>query len=852
MRDELELHNETFMQVKDFKYLRQFAMELIQELSGSAWTNLNPSDPGVTILEQACYALTELGYCSSFPIEDILTESENKIRFLDQFYKPDEIFERTPVTISEYRQYIKKINKDILAVGCIILNAEGYYSRGTYLFKLCVIPDLKDVADLQKEVYFELNKVRGLGEMFTLPDVVPTINYRLQGTIVLESASPDLLFVEELNKACQNLIVLKWEELSDSVISVSKETCKKISVYDFSTCTNDISEIQNLRELSIIQPDGTYTDYIEICVNKFATLDIVGSINSKSLKVVFNNRSLDLTIESISAIKDEVLDNVVINIANNGNYRDISSYYSIQETFPALYKVGSNSSEQALNNYEIAISRQLRGYLLMIDQIISNEFAQLSNVPELFSFNVLNVANSEVLNNYLEGVRNRKFLRYPAPELYFTPTYYYNTLYKVPYISPLLKHYNQFEQEVSGVNSPIIEKLAFEKYIADPYNPYNQVLMTGSATQKKNIERKNEIIDHLLARHGIAPSLIDNITNASVYTGVGLEDKLLVKSSLLRNFGRLSSRRNCATNFLAALKIQETPPTEQPLLHNEPHEKYVIDSVFNPEDFYRELNISKQDIIDYSTLELYGWLLLGLKPIYDLAIFDGNNKDQSSAEKEKLKQLKWFSQERKGFIFIEQILLQTLSYYKIELWSSLPDKPELIIRPELTNDEYVQFQVIALHSEDWLNTIQFAGRFTLNGKEFSVVPHASYISKPLHSNNDKWRYNTTVLFGDKEVPIGKLSTYEQTVFLIFPNYIPLLQSKEFINRLDCFLNEFLPVQLSPKLIYLSQMELDTFVPLFVKWHNLLRWNPVNKENSEYRMKIVREFYEQLQKLADYV
>ncbi|MBP9083104.1 MAG: hypothetical protein KBH11_08505, partial [Bacteroidia bacterium] len=77
MRDELEMNNETFAQVKDFKYLRQFAMESIQELSGSAWTNLNPSDPGVTILEQACYALTELGYCSSFPIEDILTESGN-------------------------------------------------------------------------------------------------------------------------------------------------------------------------------------------------------------------------------------------------------------------------------------------------------------------------------------------------------------------------------------------------------------------------------------------------------------------------------------------------------------------------------------------------------------------------------------------------------------------------------------------------------------------------------------------------------------------------------------------------------------------------------------------------------
>ena len=53
----------------DFKALKAEGLAYIQRHSSSEWTNLNPSDPGVTILEQLCYAFTELGYCANFPIK---------------------------------------------------------------------------------------------------------------------------------------------------------------------------------------------------------------------------------------------------------------------------------------------------------------------------------------------------------------------------------------------------------------------------------------------------------------------------------------------------------------------------------------------------------------------------------------------------------------------------------------------------------------------------------------------------------------------------------------------------------------------------------------------------------------
>ena len=56
----------------DYQALLAQGTALVQQLSGSIWTNYNYSDPGVTILEQLCYALTELSYRADFPVQDLL------------------------------------------------------------------------------------------------------------------------------------------------------------------------------------------------------------------------------------------------------------------------------------------------------------------------------------------------------------------------------------------------------------------------------------------------------------------------------------------------------------------------------------------------------------------------------------------------------------------------------------------------------------------------------------------------------------------------------------------------------------------------------------------------------------
>ncbi|WDE09534.1 hypothetical protein [Thalassomonas haliotis] len=64
-----------FCASKDFAYLRGKGIDYIRALAASQWTDHNIHDPGITLLEMLCYAITDLGYKTDYAIEDILAES---------------------------------------------------------------------------------------------------------------------------------------------------------------------------------------------------------------------------------------------------------------------------------------------------------------------------------------------------------------------------------------------------------------------------------------------------------------------------------------------------------------------------------------------------------------------------------------------------------------------------------------------------------------------------------------------------------------------------------------------------------------------------------------------------------
>ena len=55
----------------DFDFLREEGLQHIRDLSGQLWTDHNVHDPGITILEVLCYALTDLAYRTQLPDADL-------------------------------------------------------------------------------------------------------------------------------------------------------------------------------------------------------------------------------------------------------------------------------------------------------------------------------------------------------------------------------------------------------------------------------------------------------------------------------------------------------------------------------------------------------------------------------------------------------------------------------------------------------------------------------------------------------------------------------------------------------------------------------------------------------------
>ena len=95
----------------DFELLRKEAVAYIQRISGNIWTDYNAHDPGITILEVLCYAITDLSYRANKPIQDLLALESGSLA--GQFFKASQILPGKALTLEDYR----KLLMDVEVVG---------------------------------------------------------------------------------------------------------------------------------------------------------------------------------------------------------------------------------------------------------------------------------------------------------------------------------------------------------------------------------------------------------------------------------------------------------------------------------------------------------------------------------------------------------------------------------------------------------------------------------------------------------------------------------------------------------------------------------------------------------------
>ena len=85
----------------DYAALRAAGLRHLERLAGHLWTDFNDHDPGITILEQLCYALTDVAYRAAHELPDLLSEPG-----ATNLYTPAQILGSRPVTLLDLRKLV--------------------------------------------------------------------------------------------------------------------------------------------------------------------------------------------------------------------------------------------------------------------------------------------------------------------------------------------------------------------------------------------------------------------------------------------------------------------------------------------------------------------------------------------------------------------------------------------------------------------------------------------------------------------------------------------------------------------------------------------------------------------------
>ncbi|MCF0039779.1 hypothetical protein [Dyadobacter fanqingshengii] len=126
----------------DFELLRKEAIAYIQRISGNVWTDYNAHDPGITILEVLCYAITDLSYRANKPIQDLLAEESGSLA--GQFFKASEILPGKALTLEDYRKLIMDVEVvEDAASGKIFAGVKNAWITLRQSNEIPVFPDRK-------------------------------------------------------------------------------------------------------------------------------------------------------------------------------------------------------------------------------------------------------------------------------------------------------------------------------------------------------------------------------------------------------------------------------------------------------------------------------------------------------------------------------------------------------------------------------------------------------------------------------------------------------------------------------------------------------------------------------------
>ena len=89
---------------QDFDFLREEGMKLIRAVAADTWSDHNYHDPGISLWEAYCYAITEMGLRTGMQMRDLVASDISGRK--QDFFSAGEILPVAPLTIKDFRKVL--------------------------------------------------------------------------------------------------------------------------------------------------------------------------------------------------------------------------------------------------------------------------------------------------------------------------------------------------------------------------------------------------------------------------------------------------------------------------------------------------------------------------------------------------------------------------------------------------------------------------------------------------------------------------------------------------------------------------------------------------------------------------
>lgn len=208
----------------DFDRLRAEGITHLENLATEIWTDFNAGNPGITILEVLCYAITDLAYRTRItPIADLAAgDGQTKMFFL-----PEEILTCAPVTPNDFRKLlidvpgVKNAWLEVAEVHGSKPHLQLYYqteetsNNPLYHFPQYLIDKANASVDLTKEKAFILELLADYQGIMPKEEIlINFVDYILKGNVPTsnEAEKPVIAAVKEYLDCTYQVVGLLFQK----------------------------------------------------------------------------------------------------------------------------------------------------------------------------------------------------------------------------------------------------------------------------------------------------------------------------------------------------------------------------------------------------------------------------------------------------------------------------------------------------------------------------------------------------------------------------------------------------------------------------------------------------------------